>query len=368
MPPRLLRPTRLDLRFLQAGTDAKEATPTAGPVCGYLVPDYLDQALEVFDATGKSLGQLRGNGSGFEWEPAPGIEAHSASRMVASIANPHLKRVVQGLLDAGLADLARQRTPGSAPSPLTAVLALFDAVRGTVDRKGDTEEFMALLMGAPIAVVRAKIGLEPEPTAEELVREAVPQAAPPPPRSLPFPGEVRVRLGVLEQLDDGLLGYMLDDAPGIQTSLSGTIHLTSPGLGVDADLSALPGIQSNALIPLAPTQTKMLTLLMVPGAGVHATAGLLPQKRVTLTRDWLKVGLEKLAPTFSFGPLLVDPAQLRLPVPGAERFEWQWVNRTRQASGTDGWSSLEVKDQGGQAILPASPVLVQDGWLKVVRE
>ena len=122
------------------------------------------------------------------------------------------------------------------------------------------------------------------------------------------------------------------------------------------------------MVEVAPGQAKNLILLMTPGAGVHVTVGALPQKKLDLTREWQKVGLERLAPTFAFGPLLVDPAQLRLPVPGQERFEWEWVSRSRLPSGVDGWTEAEVQRSDGSAILPSAPVVVQEGWLKLLRE
>lgn len=370
MPPRLLRSSRLDMRFLNAKVDNKQATTTEGPVCGWLVPDFIDGSLEVFDETGLSLGQLRldtQNAVGFYWDPAPGTEAFSAERMSPTIANANLKRVVQTLLDAG------QKVRGSQTSVLTGLLALLDAVRGTVDRKGDGDEFLALLLGTPIAVVRAKLSLEAEPTAEELVRAAVigrggsNVSMPAAPAAPAWPGGLKTRLGVLDQLDDGLLGYFLDDDGNVQTPVSGDAVIASPGLGVNQAVSSLPGVKAGAMLETAPGVTRNVTLLMTPGAGVHVTAGLLPQKRLDLTREWVKAGLERLAPTFSFGPLLVDPLQLRLPVPGAERFEWEWVSRTRLPSGVDGWQEANVTRADDSAVLPSAPVLVQDGWLKLTR-
>jgi len=50
LPPRVQEPTRLMFRLLDAADDAREATRERSPVCGWMVPDHMDEAVEVFDA------------------------------------------------------------------------------------------------------------------------------------------------------------------------------------------------------------------------------------------------------------------------------------------------------------------------------
>ena len=79
LPPRFAAPARLLLRFVDAAGPLPSALETtdesARPVCGYLLPDHLDGALELYDADGLALGQLLPalDGSGRAvWEQAPG--------------------------------------------------------------------------------------------------------------------------------------------------------------------------------------------------------------------------------------------------------------------------------------------------------
>ena len=58
MAPRLPYWARLLFRLQQASDPNQEATPLAHPVCGILVPDFIEHALEVFDGNGQALGQL----------------------------------------------------------------------------------------------------------------------------------------------------------------------------------------------------------------------------------------------------------------------------------------------------------------------
>src|SRR5204863_304803 len=66
--PRVLRPARWMFRLVDPGdlaTTSREATidqlepaSMVNPVAGFLLPDHIDEALEVFDAAGNPLGQL----------------------------------------------------------------------------------------------------------------------------------------------------------------------------------------------------------------------------------------------------------------------------------------------------------------------
>lgn len=341
MPPRALRPGRVDFRLLAATDDTKAAAELQSPLCGFLAIDYVDRALEVYDAAGAGLGQLRIDGNAVVFEPAPGREALSSERGTTGAWNPHLGRVVQSLLDAGRV-IASGR-----PDPLSSLLALIDAVRHTVDRRSNAEEHLAFLLGAPIAVVRARAALQIDPDAG----------------SPAF--EVTARLGSLAQLDDGLLGYVLDTMPGrIQTPLAPTLRLTEAGFGIDHALRDLPILAPGAEVTLTSDGKPVhMTLLLMPGSGVYASSGVYPRTRQTLTKEWLDEGLKRMVPTFAFGPLLVEPSRLQLPTPGTERFAWSWVHRTKPAGGTDGWDQQPVSPSNDRAFYPNGVVLVEDGWL-----
>ena len=58
LPPRLPYWSRFNFRLLSAANPAVEADAYSGPVCGLLLPDFLEHALEVFDGDGNGLGQL----------------------------------------------------------------------------------------------------------------------------------------------------------------------------------------------------------------------------------------------------------------------------------------------------------------------
>ena len=85
LAPRFQRPSRLAFRFvdprtldgqpeLEARIDQQHAELAISPVAGWLLPDHVDDALEVFDAAGDPLGQLLHDEltGAVTWEGAPG--------------------------------------------------------------------------------------------------------------------------------------------------------------------------------------------------------------------------------------------------------------------------------------------------------
>ncbi|HMO66855.1 MAG TPA: hypothetical protein PKE47_16830, partial [Verrucomicrobiota bacterium] len=113
LPPRVQEPTRLMFRLLDAADDRREATRERSPVCGWLVPDHLDEALELFDAAGQARGQLQpaDDGRTLEWQGVPGQPDPLGAP--PQLAQPQLAGFVQGLLDHGLRD--RERLASAAP-------------------------------------------------------------------------------------------------------------------------------------------------------------------------------------------------------------------------------------------------------------
>ena len=59
MPPRIISPSRLMFRMVQANQDNRDATKLNSPICGWVLPDHLDEALEFYDADGNNIGQIQ---------------------------------------------------------------------------------------------------------------------------------------------------------------------------------------------------------------------------------------------------------------------------------------------------------------------
>jgi hypothetical protein len=377
LAPRFTAPTRLMLRFVDAGNDNVEANDDISPLCGFLLPDHLDAELQVHAADGDGLGAVRFDASaGVLWEDAPGKPGTVGASPKRAIANPHMAELTQGLLEWGVADTTRDDP--ARDTALSALLRLIDTALWTVDPFAHTgDEHLSLLVGHPVAVLRARLTLEvDEPIAPEQLAAL----------------QIPVRLGALAQWQDGLLGYYLDDdyhtlhipdpavagfarpvGPGqgfLQSANRTSDYYThfAADIGVAATEGATPVdhdfVDTSGVVLLRPGQTVVLTLLMEPHSLIHATSGITPRKALGMRREWVSAGLAAIAPTFRFGPVLVDPKRIRMPVASELRGTWSWCHRVDATT----WQEDEVVNATGDAQLPRDPVEAQEGWIKLSPE
>ena len=108
LPPRFTSPGRLTLRFVDGAGSGNEATldPKSGntisPVCGYLMPNHLDGAVEFFDVDGGNLGFVRPDGdAAVLWEEAPGIPSAVGQDPARAIPNAFAAGIAQGVAPLG---------------------------------------------------------------------------------------------------------------------------------------------------------------------------------------------------------------------------------------------------------------------------
>jgi hypothetical protein len=374
MPPRFTSPARVTFRFMAADGSGNEANPGVSPICGYLLPNHLDGDLEFFDPTGANVGDVRPDAAaGIVWEDAPGVPSTVGASPELAVPNTFLAAIARGLLDWGLADADANREDA-----LSALLRIIDSTLWTVDPFGHTgDEHLALLVGHPVAVLRARMRLEvTEPVTPELINR------------LTF----ELRIGALTHWQDGLFGYFINDdyrtlycADG---AVAGFAREVGPGRGFlqpinlvenyyqtfSDDLGAgvtegktpvkHPYVNDDGFFRSQPNQDINLTLLVEPHSVVHATTGLQPRKEIGLRREWIADALAKISPTFRFGPVLVDPKRLRMPIPNDVRGTWSWDHRSDITT----WAEDKVVNDAGDAFITDNPANGQEGWLRLSPE
>ena len=202
LPPALLQGARLNFDLVSATDDSRVLGPGGGvdPICGWILPNHVDQALSVYDATGTALGELGVGLTGvggdappeqaIVWRPIGGTTFDTVAAL------PHFGPLLT-LLRAGSAD------------DLSAFLEAVDETLWTTVPSGATMDAdLATLAGRPLAMVRARLGFELEgpPATDPSWAHAL---APVP---TPAPGwSYAVQLGNLAQLGDGLVGYFDGD-------------------------------------------------------------------------------------------------------------------------------------------------------------
>ncbi|MEP7112974.1 MAG: hypothetical protein ABI862_06890, partial [Ilumatobacteraceae bacterium] len=292
LSPRIAAPSRIHLRLVDplptddsartAVVDQIDATLMVNPVAGFLLPDHIDEALEMFDVAGTPLGQLSHDAfsDAVFWEGAPGrLDIGPAAGPLDDVDPAHrrLGWIAASLVTADAA--ARQAEPGrpEVESALSALLRAIDTTLWSVDPFGalGTEHIVGLV-GRPIAVVTAQLTLDVQDDLDALVyaagltrderAQAFSELA-----AVPF----AVRIGTLLRSDDGLLGYYVDDDYSKLYVIDRQITLNARDSGRcrgQLDVSGAPStkeidndyIDDAGVITIRHGQTRKLTMLMHP--------------------------------------------------------------------------------------------------------
>ncbi len=397
--PRITRPGRMLLDFVDASApdgaepaaamvNQSDPAGTVSPLCGWLLPDHLDGALEVYDATADPLGMLLEDVTGaVVWEGAPGrpgpAGAPPSALASTDTAARHVVRMAAALV---AVDAQRRADPAAADgeSALSALLRVVDTTAWTTDPFGSLgTEHQSVLVGRPMAVLRMQLQIQVENdlgtgAGAELNLDAAALAVRQAAYDLLSSRQVTVRLGELTRTDDGVLGYFVDDdysrftpvSPEVLAQARASGRLTGQQGVLGLGTASLPAIvpvthpyvdDSEAPLQTRPGQTVRLTVLMAPGGSAHATCGLFPRVGTSLARDWIAPGLKQLMPTFRVGPVLVDPAAVRVPKTTGLPQEQVFTARPDPASWRDDPISAATQD----ALLPISPAVVREGYLRV---
>lgn len=374
LPPRYTSPARLWFRYMAADGSENEADATTSPVCGFLMPNHLDGDLEFFDATGANLGLVRPDPqAGIVWEDAPGVPSTVGQSPARAVPNPYAAGVAQGLLQWGLADATNTGLPEDA---LSALLRIVDSTLWAVDPFGSsTDEHLSLLAGHPVVILRARVKLEVQEPIDTSVINTKP---------------VSLRLGAVPQWQDGLLGYFVNDDYTrlycADAAIAGFAREVGPGRGFLQQANLVPDyyqnfsndvgdtvtegnspvthpyVNSSGVISIQPNQEVALTLLVEPQCVVHATSGLLPRKEIGMRREWIATALATLSPTFRFGPVLVDPTTIRMPVPNEIHGTWSWDHRADITT----WAENPIVNATQDAHLRPDPATGTEGWMRMM--
>ncbi len=364
----------------EASVDQISPTLAVNPVSGFLLPDHIDEALEVFDVAGNPLGQLMHDpvSDAVQWEPAPGRPLPPDAGPLADIpaAAQHAALLAAGVVRADVA--ARHGDVPATASSLSALLRTIDTTLWSVDTFAAIgTPSIAGLVGRPIAVVRATLRLDaPDDVAEVKVTHPDGPAG----RSAAFLAGLAgqrfpVRIGDLGRSDDAVLGFFVDDdythlrvvdkVVAAQALDSGRHrgHLGLLGAVTVPQTVPIdhPFLTAEDTLWVEVGQVVRLTLLMLPAGKVHLTSGILPRKALALADDWVTPGLTRMVPSVRVGPVLVDPAEIRLPTIASLGEDQVFTRRTGPLS----WRDDPIVAASQAALLPRLPHEAQEGWIRV---
>jgi hypothetical protein len=401
LAPRLLRPARWLLRLVDASTvagvegvearvDQVDPSLQVNPVAGFVMPDHLDESLELFGVDGSPLGELLHEpvSGGVMWEIAAGRTGPADAGPLFGLtpAQQPLGRFAAGLV---AADAVRRKGTTLDPdtpqeSALSSLLRAIDTTLWTVDTFAALgSEHVAGLVGRPIAVVRAQLRLELRPPVDidlsNPQRAAEWAAAEQEAARYAFP----VRIGELTRSDDGVLGFFVDDDFStfrlVDKAIAGAARtagrsrgqlglLGNAGLPPQAPFPPgyIAGTDDADTLTLHVGQTVTLTLFMHPAGKASLTSGVLPRKALALARDWVGPGLAALAPSLRTGPVLVETdldtnGEVRLPKVSVFGKDQNFLWRDTPAT----WRTDAILAATQTALLPETPAELREGWIRV---
>lgn len=376
--PRVTQPMRLDLELLDRDNDHQlsNSSDLTSPICGWLLPNHLDESLAVFDADGVGIGEIikvvTDSGRSLRWDTTPGTDGVLGG--APQIANAHLLALVKNLLKLGL----------KTTDPLDQLLDLIDVTLWSTDPLGPLHSGnLSLLLGRPIAVVRAAASfeLQGDPAYQQdwastgkMLDDGFPEV------------RIPLRIGDFKYSNNGSFGYFLNDdygtcysmynyaaamgalrralrAPGPKSAATLRQHVTAVRLAAtNAALQSGAYVQPGPLLnlPCGGGGQVLLTVLVDPRGGVTGATGTVPFDVVSLPNGPVDSALRAMEASFRMGPLLLDTEAVKVPLPAGTRGKWNWIER----SGVTFWRQegpLTPADQ--TALMPAKPPSVREGWL-----
>ena len=366
MLPRLAQPARINFRWLAANEGLQETNshPETTPICGWLLPNNLDDSLAVYDQAGYALGSLYAlpdpqNGDWAQWRSAPGQEQPID---ITSIADAHLRKVIVYVQRQG-------------PEYVGNFLAAIDTALAGIDPESTSQHrSQALLMGRPIAVVRARVNLELSglPAINQgwnLFRQDLHRSR----RETDDFTQVKfpIRIGEYHQLNDGLVGYWLEDS-SFQIDYENSLFYAAQSEPNDSNKIVTYHSQPIVIEQAVDNSSQHLTMLLDPRGMVHATSGILPTKAISIPVGHYQEALRNIEITFFSAPILSEENQLDLPLPQEAGYLWSWLQKVDSE-----WSEFSTLRTIRRTIFRASieengeeiwQSLIQQGWLSPIDE
>lgn len=367
--PRLGQHARLDFDLRDVADDSKVLGRVAGvdPVGGWVLPNHLDRSLLLYAPDGTALGEYRlvetpaGTKTG-HWSPPPPLPPPRkvvADRADVAAAAPLVGAMIDAKAIAG-------------ESAFDALLDVIDTTLWSTDPLGSRrDQTMTVLVGRPLALVRAGLGLSLRGAP---IRDASWSNTLDPPEPDFMTRSFPVRLGDLATRDDGLVGYFTGDDYESFNSVAAPQETTPQDYVAPVGPPGIGGTNYVGLVPNAPAT--LLTMLVDPRAGVHATSGILPVTSTALPAAFVDAALSAIEVSFRIGPALTfvqptpvvgsvkpaNPQAVTLPAPAEQNGTWSFWDRE------PGWTSYDIVAATADAQLKPYPLALRDGLLQLITD
>ncbi len=342
LPPRIIQPSRLQFNWLNAGDGIlyQDTGNRDNPVLGWLIPNYLDNSILVYDGDGNEVVVLQitsdltqKNGVKLIKQAFPG-----GNRIPERIANPQLGKLLETLNSgsrvSGIMDLAYK----------VSLQAM-----GNVGLQNTTS---ALLYGQPLALVRCSVGLESLglPYYDQRWNQSG-KAVTGHIETVKFP----LTIGDYDMDKNGLVGYFTDAS----TDVFHTIANAPKFIFSDSDSFFAKDTTLKINLNQAPVKA---TLLMYPSGGVHFATGILPTKYVELFNHNSRRLLSQLDIGFRVAPFIAEKVAPDIPIPTGMNANWKWTHKSDVTT----WQNDAALTEGkNKQISGFTKQQVYEGWLRL---
>jgi len=400
LPPRLLMPSRLWLRWLSAnhnpGMDdfvEMNTHPSTSPVCGWVMPNHLDDSLMFYNGDGVPLGSFGLEHSALTYRTRPGNGRNSEDLLVADIGPPGNPSAGINIHTANLMWFIQSKSAVKIVVDQGTVKIISDDnsiqkgglfLKDLMDTVESSDQFihsanyklagsLAVLVGRPLAITRAILSLETKggvvplhqgdtSTCDPFHRDVANKRYDYKDREQFSSNniadiQIPVRLGNLSYVDDGLVGFLLEESSG--QFIAGQFYS-----------AAAPPDHTNDVVQPAPDTIAVkvnstplnITLLMDPRCAVHATTGVLPVEELSIPPDQYAETQRNLAITFFVHPVLGQQPSLVIPLPEEAGYEWSWIELDTPDSVSVS-PALKTQAATESAVASYSPQTILEGWL-----
>ncbi|CAD0007107.1 hypothetical protein FLAT13_03647 [Flavobacterium salmonis] len=341
LPPRIIQPSRLRFNWLNIKDEVvyQDTGKLDNPVFGWLVPNYLDHSIMVYDGDGNEVLILqigsdltKDKGLKLLKKPFPGRDTFTDLTE-----NLQLKRLLD-TLDSG--------------SKVSGIMDLaYKISLNTLGNNAIQNNTSALLYGQPLALVRCSIGLELlglpyyNQRWDKSGKEDIGNI-----ETVKFP----LTIGDHSIEKDGLIGYFTDYEPDLFCTTANPREF---------NFSDEPFFKKDEVLKITLNQdpTKV-TLLMNPSMGVHLSTGILPTKFVELFNHNSARLLSQLNISFIVAPFIAEKVAPDIPIPTSINANWKWTHKSDVMT----WQNNEDLAEGkNKQILGFRKQQVYEGWLRL---
>ncbi|PHR20998.1 MAG: hypothetical protein COA38_19130 [Fluviicola sp.] len=356
--PRITQPARLLFRWLtDRAVNNSIGTLIKSPIQGWIVPNFLDRSLEIYNPEGEFLYTIRSNENGRKL-----IKVNEETSFDDSGDHSNLDTWVKHLL------ATRDRTY------LNKFLSTINQSLQNINPAIRSQyQELASLIGRPLALTRASFELELHGALAinqswDSFKIDIDKSTPDErDNSDLFRVEFPIRLGDVAQESDGLVGYFLESKNGK------AVYTTFYSQSVENDGGGFARAKPEDL-KLKIGSSFTLTMLVDPMAKVTATMGILPSKSIEIPSALFTNALHNMEVRFQMNPIMTFPNMLNsadsssqgddetpfyLPLPGNPELssKWTWQKPNEEISQVEDSTPFE-------AVIP-DYVEFTEGFLKL---